>query len=175
MNCYRETIKIKRAFKYSVPALLVFLAVASFVCNKSYAEVADQVPPKVAEADIAVGQAFNAVLHAEQAGANVTSLLAQLNDAAALLAQAEMASRNGDANAAADNATGALSIASEVKAEAVDAKASALVAGTNALWFTTVFSVVGATALVLALFLVWRRLKHGYFKNSLESKPEATS
>jgi hypothetical protein len=157
-----------------VAALLVFLAIASFVCNSSYAEVADQVSPKVAEADIAVGQAFSSVLDAEQAGANVSVLLARLNNAAALLAQAEMASRNGDANAAADKATGALSIASEVKAEAVDSKASALVAGENALWFTIVFSAVGAVALVLALFLVWRRLKRRYVKNLFHSKPGAT-
>lgn len=156
-------------------ALLVFLAIASLVRNRSCAEVADQVLPKVAEAEIAVGQAFSAVLDAEQAGANVTGLLARLNDAAALLAQAEMALRTGDANAAVDNATGALSIASEVKAEAVYAKASALVADDNALQSTITFSVVGAVTFVLALLLVWHRLRHRYVKNLLHSKPEVTS
>lgn len=86
-----------------------------------------------------------------------------------------MASRNGDTNAAADKATGALSLASEVKTEAVDAKASALAADENALWFTTAFSVVGAVALVLALFLVWRRLKRSHVarrrENLFHSKP----
>ena len=71
----------------------------------------DQTDSKLQAADTAVDGAFTAVLDAEKAGANVTALLAQLNDAAGILAQAEISYRTGDSNTAADKADSVLPIA----------------------------------------------------------------
>jgi hypothetical protein len=56
----------------------------------------DQTASKLQAANTAVEETFNAVLDAEKAGANVTGLLAQLNVAAGVLAQAENSFRTGE-------------------------------------------------------------------------------
>ena len=111
-------------------------------------------------------------MDAEKAGANVTGLLAQLNTAAGVLAQAENSFRTGDFNTAATQADSVLPIAQEVTNSAQDAKQTAVVSGQNAFWFTIAFTEIGASVFVLVLFLVWRRFKRGYKKKLLGLKPE---
>jgi hypothetical protein len=132
----------------------------------------DQTASKLQAANTAVERAFNAVLDAEKAGANVTGLLAQLNVAAGVLAQAENSFRTGDFNTSAVQADNVLPIAQEVTNSAQDAKQTALVSGQNAFWFTIAFTEVGASVFVLVLFLVWRRFKRGYIKKLPGLKPE---
>jgi len=132
----------------------------------------DQTASKLQAANTAVERAFNAVLDAEKAGANVTGLLAQLNVAAGVLAQAENSFRTGDFNTSAVQADNVLPIAQEVTNSAQDAKQTALVSGQNAFWFTIAFTEIGASVFVLVLFLVWRRFKRGYKKKLLGLKPE---
>ena len=135
----------------------------------------DQTASKLQAANTAVEQAFNAVLDAEKAGANVTGLLAQLNVAAGILAQAENSYRTGDSNTAAAQADSVRPIAQEVTTAAQDAKQTALVSGQNAFWSTIAFTVIGAFVFVLALFLVWRWFKRRYIKSLSEAKPEVNS
>ena len=132
----------------------------------------DQTASKLQAANTAVERAFNAVLDAEKAGANVTGLLAQLNVAAGVLAQAENSFRTGDFNTSAVQADNVLPIAQEVTNSAQDAKQTALVSGQNAFWFTIAFTEIGASVFVLVLFLVWRRFKRGYIKKLPGLKPE---
>ena len=131
----------------------------------------DQTESKLQAANGAVEQAFNAVLDAEKVGANVTGLLAQLNVAAGVLAQAENSFRTGDFNTSATQADSVLPIAQEVTNSA-HAKQAALVSGQNAFWFTIAFTEIGASVFVLVLFLVWRRFKRGYMKKLFGLKPE---
>jgi len=135
----------------------------------------DQTASKLQAANTAVNQAFNAVLDAEKAGANVTDLLVQLNDAAGVLAQAENSYRTGDSNTATAQADSVLPIAQEVTASAQDAKQTALVSGQNAFWSTITFTVIGAFVFVLALFLVWRWLKRSYINRLSEAKAEGNA
>jgi hypothetical protein len=135
----------------------------------------DQTESKLQAANSAVEQAFNAVWDAEKAGSNVTGLLAQLNDAAGILAQAENSYRTGDSSTAAAQADSVLPIATEVTTAAQDAKQTALVSGPNTFWYTIAFSEIGAIVFVLALFLVWRRFKRSYIKSLSEAKPEVNS
>ncbi len=135
----------------------------------------DQTTSKLQAANTAVNQAFNAVLDAEKAGANVTGLLAQLNTAEGILAQAEISYRTGDSNTSAAQADSVLPIAQEVTASAQDAKQTALVSGQNAFWFTIAFTVIGAFVFVLVLFLVWRWVKRIYINNLSQAKPEVNS
>jgi hypothetical protein len=128
----------------------------------------------LAEANRAVGEAFGAVSEAEQTGANVTGLLARLNVAADLLAQAEIAVRKGDSSAGV-KADSSFSIAAEVETAAVAARDAALAAGQDALYSTVAFSLIGAVAFVLVLFLVLRLLKQSYVRRMFEAKPEVSS
>ena len=135
----------------------------------------DQTTSKIAAANTAIDGAFNAVLDAEKAGANVTSLLTQLNVAESDLAQAENAYRTGDSNTAAAQADSVLPIAQEVTTAAQNAKQTALVSGQNAFWSTIAFTVIGVFVFVLVLFLVWRWFKRSYIKSLSEAKPEMNS
>ncbi len=75
----------------SVVIVFVFL-VSSFVAPIALAEVGqDSAASALADAESAVGSSYQAVLEAGDAGADVTSLLSQLNYAADLLAQAQIA------------------------------------------------------------------------------------
>jgi hypothetical protein len=127
---------------------------------------------KLQAANAAIDGAFNAVLGAEKAGANVTDLLAQLNIAGGDLAQAENSYRTGNFSAAAIQADSVLPIAQGITASAQNAKQTALVSAQNSFWFTIAFTGIGASLFVLVLFKVWNRLKRGYKKKLLGLKPE---
>jgi CHASE3 domain sensor protein len=167
--------RIKTCSKMLLGVLLIIAFGTSFF-NMQFADAqTDQTESKLHAANDAVEQAFNAVWGAEKAGANVTALLAQLNDAEGDLAQAENAYRSGDSNTAAAQADSVLPIAQEVTTAAQSAKQTALVSGQNAFWSTIAFAVIGAFVFVLALFLVWRWFKRRYINNLSQAKPEVNS
>jgi len=168
--------QINNRCKLLAVTIFVFLALGSCLYSEHYVFAqTDQTASKLQAANTAVEQAFNAVLDAEKAGANVTGLLAQLNTAAGILAQAENSYRTGDSNTAAAQADSVLPIAQEVTTSAQDAKQTALVSGPNAFWSTMAFTVIAGFVFVLALFLVWRRFKRSYIKSLSEAKPEVNS
>jgi hypothetical protein len=132
----------------------------------------DQQASKLQAANTAVNQAFNAVLDAEKAGANVTDLLAQINTAQGILAQAENLYRNGDSNTVSTQADNVLAITRQVTNEAQDAKQTAIVASQSTFWSTITLTAIGVFVFVLVLFLVWRRFKRNYIESLSEAKPE---
>ena len=162
--------------KQSTVALLIILAfsVCFLSLHLSIAQ-ADQASLKLQAANAAVDQAFNAVLDAEKAGANVTGLLVQINTAQSILAQAENSYRTGDINAAVTQADSVLPIAQQVTALAQTAKQTATVNAQNASNATIALTVIGSVIFVLVLFQVWRLFKRRYIKNLSEAKPELVS
>ncbi len=162
--------------KFATVAIAFLCLVSSFIAPIALAEVSqDPVASTLADAESAVGSSYQAVLEAGDAGAEVTLLLSQLNYAADLLAQAEIAYRNGDVNTAVEMANSAVPIASEVLDAAVTAKNEALVADQTALLSAIAFSVVGSVVFVLVLFAVWRFFKRSYVRNLLDKRPEVSS
>jgi predicted PurR-regulated permease PerM len=135
----------------------------------------DQTASKLQAANTSVEQAFNAVLAAEKAGANVTNLLNQLNGASDLLAQAENVYRIGDNNKAANDADAVLPIAQQVTAVAQTAQGSVSASIQAAVFPTVAFTVEGAVVFVLVLFLVWSWFKRRYIKSLSDAKPEVSS
>lgn len=129
---------------------------------------------RIEAANTAIEQAFNAVLDAEKAGASVTGLLPQLNNAERILAQAENSYRTEDFNAAQAQANSAIPIAQKVTTVAQSAKQTALASSKNAFWSTIAITLIGVLVFVLGLFLVWRMLKRRYIKTLLGAKPEVT-
>ncbi len=129
---------------------------------------------KLQTARTAIEQAFKAISSAEKAGANVTSLIDQLNGAANLLAKAENAYHAGDMNTAAINAEAVLPIASQAIASAQTAQEAATIANQNNFWITITFATIGSCVFVLVLFMVWRWFKRRYTNNLATAKPEVT-
>jgi len=163
-------------FKFLLVILFVFLAFGSYLFSGHYIFAqTDQTAPKLPTANSAVEQAFSAVLDAEKAGANVTGMIGQLNDAAGVLAEAENNYRAGYPVVAESQADSVLQIAHQVTAYAQDAKQTALVSSQNAFWQTIAFTAIGASIFVLALSLVWRWFKRHYINSLSEAKPEVVS
>ena len=152
---------------------VLFLSTVSLSVNRVAAQTS-QAQSKLQAADSAVNQAFNAVLNAEKAGANVTGLDNQLSVAANWLAEAQVAYRAGDFNSTVVKADIAASAAQDVKVLAQSAESAALVNAQNGFWFAIGFSVGGSVVFVLGLFFVWGWLKKNYVKGMLDAKPEVT-
>jgi predicted PurR-regulated permease PerM len=129
----------------------------------------DQTASNLQAANTAIEGAFNAILAAEKAGANVTDLLVQLNVAEGDLAQAENSYRLGNSTTTAAQVDSVLPIAQEVTTAAQSAKQTATTSSQNSFWYTIAFTVIGAFIFILALFLVWRRFKRSY-TNKLEKE-----
>ena len=127
---------------------------------------------KLQAADNAVGQAFNSVLEAEKAGGNVTQLLIKLNNAGALLAEAQNAYNSGNSANVTSIAENVQQIADQVNLDATNLRNISLIESQNGFWLTLVFSVVGAVVFGLFLLFIWRRFKRAFIKKLLYAKPE---
>jgi CHASE3 domain sensor protein len=132
----------------------------------------DQAAGKLQAANMAVDQAFVAVLDAEKAGANVTNLLSQLNIVDGDLASAENSYRTGDLNNAVNQADNVLPLTQQITSAAQSAKQDALASERNATWTSVALTVVGSFVFVLVLFIVWRYFKRYYINELSEAKPE---
>lgn len=117
-------------------------------------------------ANTVVDQAFNTLYSAEKAGANVTSLLNRLNNAAALLAEAENMFRNGDINSADAKTDEAVSIARQIVGEAQYLKETAETSSFSTLAIT----IIGIAVSILALFIVWHLFKGRYIRSNANFK-----
>ena len=162
--------------KQSIVALLVILAFSvGFLSVQQAIAQTDQATSKLQAANDSVNLAFNAVLDAEKAGANVTDLLAQINIAQEILAQAENLYRTGNTNSSAVQADSVLPITQQVTLDAQNAKQNAIVSTHNAFYSTIALTIVGIIVFILILFLVCRRIIQNYIERLSDAKPELVS
>jgi len=161
--------------KYLIVALIL-LVVGCCLCNSHYALAqTSQTASKIQTANTAVEEAFGSVLHAEKAGASVSSLLNQLNNATSLLSRAENAYRSGDNDTAINDADAVVLISKQVTLSAQTAQQSATVDSHNAFFYNVVFTVVASFFFVLVMFYVWRLFKRRYINRLSRAKPEVNS
>ena len=153
-------------------SLLILLIISLFITfQPAFCQYDDNVPSfKVA--NDSVNLAFDKVLKAEKAGANVKALLTQLNVAANLIAQAENSYRSGDTSSIDSNTDQAVAIARQVTAQATTLEQEASATNQNNRLISIALAVLGSVILILALYLVWGFFKERYIKKVLESKPE---
>ena len=144
----------------------------SFYCLPNVSAQLDQATVNLQAANYAVEKAFNSVLDAEGVGANITSLLNQINRANELLAQAENAYRAGNNTEALNSADSALLIAQQVTSTALSLKVSASSSLQTAFLYSVLSTVIAAQIFVLALSFVWVRFKRRYIKKLTNSKPK---
>ena len=166
---------LKRFLKGSV-SFLLFLVLAGLLSRYVFVvRGADEASSSVEEADVAVRQAFDATLDAERAGADVSGLMAKLNEAGELLAEAENAYRIGNFSEAASKADQCYMLADGVIGEASSLKSSALADAQARFSSTLMFSIAGAVVFVTASVLIWVLFKPFYAKKLLKMKPEVSS
>jgi len=118
---------------------------------------------------------YQVVLETESAGEEVSVLLARLNEAGVLLAQARVSYGVGDFNGAARFADLCYETGVEVRHEAYDLRHLAVEEATQRFRWTLIGSIVGVTIIVCASFVSWLTFKRYYYRRILAMKPEVVS
>jgi beta-lactamase regulating signal transducer with metallopeptidase domain len=154
--------------------LLIFLFAVSIFSSVATARGASESEATSAsnQADETVTAAYIATLKAEEAGADISDLLTQLDEAGELLARAHMAYRSYDFDEATHFANLANSIGAEIQSEADVAKVAASAEGQQHLAIAIIVSVVSAVLVVIGSFFGWRVFKRRYYERVLKMKPE---
>ncbi|MEM2506762.1 MAG: hypothetical protein QXF61_06970 [Nitrososphaeria archaeon] len=156
--------------------MLIIMAFSmSLTCTPIAVSASEEASLAISEADNALKRAFKSVLEAEKASANVSDLIAELNEAAGLLAEAENAYRVGNFREAVSKAEKCSMLANGVVQEALILKSSALTDAQRAFLQTLGISCVGCVAFLTALFFVWRWFRRAYVEKLLKMKPEVTA
>jgi len=148
--------------------ILLDLCIPNVVSASSYHEA----DGAIQQAEQAISSAFEAVLEAEGAGANVSGLIRELNEAAGLLADAKISLNNGDLSDVVQLASRVVETADSVKDEASSLRASALSLREFVFKASFVGSGVGVSAFLLFMFYLWRWFKGYYTRKVLGLKPE---
>ena len=135
----------------------------------------DVVPLEVIEAEDILGLAYEAVLEAEEAGANVSGLLGRLDLGGEYLAEAYVWVRLGDSENAGRFAGLCVEVVGAVRGEAVGLKSEA-----HGLWeldflVRMIWSVGGVVVVGVVGFVVWRVFRRRYLRRVLGLRPEVVS
>jgi hypothetical protein len=133
------------------------------------------VADKLEVATDAFNEAFNAVLEAEKAGANVTSLVTELSNLASLLDIAENAYRIGEQNTVIAAVESVVPLANSLVVSANNAKGIAQDASQAAFWSSITYSVIGIAVFAVVLFIVWCFIKNSYIKGIKNAEPRVIS
>jgi len=127
------------------------------------------------EAEDALTSTYESVLEAEEAGANVSDLLDELNLGAEYLAEAYIWHRLGIDENASRFADRSISVVDGIRNEAFELRDEAKRVRENEFAVKIIGSAVGVVVVVISCFLVWRFVKHHYYRRVLKSSPEVVS
>jgi len=157
--------------------LLVSLIVLAFSASIFTTEILaanseDTATTSIEGAENALVSAYQSVLEAEQAGANVSSLLVLLNDAGEFLVEAKVAFRLRDFDEAILSANNCSEIDEGVMGEAYELQVEASGSRVIDSWLTMTGSTVGVVAVVFGSFWGWRAFKRRYIRRVLRMKPK---
>jgi hypothetical protein len=126
----------------------------------------------ISEADYSMVQAHEALLDAEEAGADVSGLLDRLDVAGEYLAGANIWYRLGDFENATHFASLCFDVVEEVRKEAYRLKDDAYGLWVAGLLVRIIGSFVGVVVVVLLGYVVWRAFKRRYQRRVLGLKLE---
>lgn len=129
----------------------------------------------LAEAENELTAAYDAVLGAERAGANVSLLLDQLNLAGDDLSQAYVWDSLGNSESAVHFSNLCYQIASNVKDEAIEVTKILEDQRNSELISIQLGSVTAIVVILVLSFVIWRVFKRRYCKRILRLKPEVDS
>lgn len=161
------------ALKFGV-VFFVFLAMvlSVFAIGCSASDEKEVAESAVDEAGEAMVEAYNAVLEAEEAGANVSGLLDMLDVAAECLASADVCLRVGDFGGAVGNASFCVEASDGLVDDAGVLRDRALREWGERSWMAVGGSVVGVVVVVCGCWLGWSLFKKRYYERVLEMRPE---
>jgi len=162
--------------KFSLVLLMSLVLASQFFIFETFAEASKDVAVlALTDAEGVMVSAYQAVSRAEEAGANVSGLLARLNEAGGFLARARMVYDFGDFEEAAGLASSSRNIGVEVENAAVELKDSAFLERVQRMWFMMIGSIFGVILVFFGSFWVWRVFRRRYYRRVLGMKPEVSS
>ena len=144
----------------SLSLLALLLLSACFLDVHAVSAQADQVQTKLQVANDAVNQAFNEIAEAENAGANISALLNQLNYALGLLSEAEISNRTGDKDAVLTKVDCLVPIAQEITNSANKLQQMSVASRLDAMYYTIEITVIIVALFILMLLVTWRLIKN---------------
>jgi len=161
----------------AVAVLFVLFAFVSstFVLGTMALDVEDVASSTIESAELAVDVAYDAVLEAEGAGANVSGLLNELNDGAEALSKAYISNRVGNFDDAVYFADLCSDLVAGMEAEANELREVAIIDRNQGLLLTSFGSVLAVVCVFCGGFFGWRFFKSRYHRRVLKMKPEVAS
>lgn len=115
--------------------------------------------------------AFLAVLDAEKAGVNVSSMLVDLNNALNLLSSSKVMLSGGDLDGAAAAATRSTDVAQNIRSEALSLKASTIADHMSAFRLSAVMYLAGVGLFLSLMVLAWQRFREHYVRRAMDLRP----
>jgi len=160
---------------FPVVFILFFFIFPVFAFTTLASSNEDMAISTINRAEEVVALAYEGVLEAERAGAGVSGLLARLNEAGDLLAQAHVLYRLGDFDGAARFADLCSQIGEEVRVEARGLRGLAVEKAVQRFRWTMIGSILSVTIIVGAGFVGWRIFKLRYYRRVSGMRPEVVS
>ena len=130
---------------------------------------------ELADAEEALVSAYDAVLEAEESGANVSSLLVRLNVGGGYLTEAYVWYRLGALEDASSLAVLSSEIVGDVESEAVELRDEVERLGEAGFVAKIYSSAIGVVVVVVLGFVVWRVFRNRYNRKLLALRPEVVS
>ena len=152
--------------KLSVILAVLFLFLLPVFISRVGASSEDTVALAIIQAEETVALAYEAVLEAEQARADVSELLGRLNVAGGHLAEAHMLYELGDFDGAVHFAGNSSRIGEEVWNEAEELKIEAYDSWISSLLIRITGSIVGVIVVISGTFIAWGIFKRRHFRQA---------
>jgi len=169
--------KITARSSLKLLALLIVLTFSTYICiSESFASNSkDTANASIKSAEDVLVSAYQAALEVEQAGADISNLLVQLNDAGDFLVNAHIAYKLEDFDGATRFADFCYDIGEDLKNQVDELRVEAYRSTALGFWWTLTGSLVGVIAVVFSGFWGWRVFKRRYILRvacMLETKSE---
>jgi hypothetical protein len=156
--------------KFLVGLIGIFLF--CLIISRAFAENNNDAQYAISRAESKMNLAYESVFEAERAGANVSSLLVNLNDGSALLSEAQMQYRIENFSEAVRFANQCYDSLSGIETGAHSLRDSAVTLRKQRMLISAVGSIFGIGAVVFASIFGWHFFKSKYSTRVLEMKPE---
>ncbi|TRO52894.1 hypothetical protein E2P61_02620 [Candidatus Bathyarchaeota archaeon] len=153
-------------FRTIIALVVILLVFLNVVASPVWAEQSNA-STAISSAKNRILDCYNAVKDAEAAGANITTLAATLDEAGALLSQAELAYAAKDFSTSFNLATQSLNRLNNFVDEANTSMEVAIQQQNIDFLINVVGSIIGTLAVIIAGFAVWRFLKKKYEKTEV--------
>jgi len=155
---------LKPSFVLVVLLVSAHLFFVSVSCAKANESDQSEAVSALATAEVAVVSAYEAVLKADEVGANVSGLLVRLNEAGELLTRAHLAYSLGDYDSALDLAVLCEERLGGFVAEADALRGAAIQDHYFDFLVNVVGSILGTIAVIFGGFVAWSYLNRKYAK-----------